>query len=257
VRAPAVLLTSLLLSAGAVPAAPVVAPLAAHAASPARAVDVALVLVTDVSRSITDSEFALEKNGYATAITSPEVLNAIRHGANGAIAITYVEFSSADQVGTVVGWEVVHDAASAKKFAADILSRPRSSYGRTAVGAGIDAAVQDIAESGFNAERRVIDVCGDGNSNDGMPLADARAEALKAGITINGLAIVHENPPPWLAPHVDPPGGIVKYYQDHVVAGPGSFVMNVHADQDFVAAMTRKFVLEIAGRRMQGAPSPL
>ncbi|HUC18591.1 MAG TPA: DUF1194 domain-containing protein [Acetobacteraceae bacterium] len=252
-RAPGALLASLLLSIGVIPGAPT----AAHAAPAARTVDVALVLVTDVSRSITDSEFSLEKNGYATAITSPEVLSAIHHGANGAIAITYVEFSGADQVGTVVGWEVVRDAASAKKFAADILSRPRSSYGRTAVGAGIDAAVQDIAESGFNAERRVIDVCGDGNSNDGMPLADARAEALKAGITINGLAIVHENPPPWLAPHVDPPGGIVKYYQDHVIAGPGSFVMNVRADQDFVAAMTRKFVLEIAGRRMQGAPHPL
>jgi Protein of unknown function (DUF1194) len=231
---------------------------AARAAGPpARPVDVALVLVTDVSRSITESEFALEKQGYAAAITSPEVLNAIRHGAIGAIAITYVEFSGPDQVTTVVGWEVVRDLASAKKFAADILSRPRSSYGRTAVGSGIDAAVQDIAESGFNATRRVIDVCGDGNSNAGMPMDDARAEALKAGITINGLAIVHANPPPWLAPHVDPPGGIVLYYRDNVIAGPGSFVMNVRADQDFVQAMTRKFLLEIARRAVHGARRPI
>ncbi len=233
-------LASLLFCLGAVPLA--------RAAPASRSVDVALVLVTDVSRSVTESEFALEKEGYATAIQSPEVLDAIHHGALGAIAITYVEFSGPDQVATVVGWEVVRDAASAKKFATDILSRPRSSYGRTAVGSGIDAAVQDIAESGFTATRRVIDVCGDGNSNAGMPMDDARAEALKAGITINGLAIVHTNPPPWLAPHVDPPGGIVKYYQDHVIAGPGSFVMNVREDQDFVQAMTRKFVEEIAGR---------
>ncbi len=252
-RAVSVLLAIFFLSVGAAPsvraaARPVPVPVG---------VDVALVLVTDVSRSITESEFSLEKEGYAAAIVSPEVLNAIRHGAIGAIAITYVEFSGPDQVATVVGWEVVRDLASAKKFAADILARPRSSYGRTAVGSGIDAAVQDIAESGFAASRRVIDVCGDGNSNDGMTMDDARAEALKAGITINGLAIVHANPPPWLAPHVDPPGGIVRYYHDNVIAGPGSFVMNVRADQDFVQAMTRKFVLEIAGRAMPGGRRPI
>ncbi len=246
VRAGVVLVAALFLCLGTGPAV--------RAASPAtRSVDVALVLVTDVSRSITASEFTLEKQGYAAAITSPEVLNAIRRGPLGAIAITYVEFSDPEQVATVVGWAVVHDAASAKKFAADLLSRPRSSYGRTAVGSGIDAAVQDIAESGFNAARRVIDVCGDGNSNAGIPLDQARGEALKAGITVNGLAIVHANPPPWLAPHVAPPGGIVKYYQDHVITGPGSFVMNVREDQDFVAAMTRKFVLEIARGTPPGA----
>jgi hypothetical protein len=216
---------------------------AARAATP---VDVALVLVTDVSRSVTDAEFALEKQGYATAIQNPEVLNAIRHGAIGAVAITYVEFSGPDQVTTVVGWEVINDQASAKKFADDMLSQPRSSVGRTAIGSAIEAGVQDLAESGFTATRRIIDVCGDGNDNSGMPLDQARAEALKAGITINGLAIIHDNPPPWLAPHVNPPGGLVKYYHDNVIAGPGSFVMEVHDYHDFGTAMTRKLVVEIA-----------
>lgn len=231
--------------------------LALGTARAARPVDVELALVSDVSRSVTASEFALEKKGYATAIQSPEVLSAIHGGAVGAIAITYIEFSGPDQIATVVGWQVVHDAASAKTFATDLLSQPRSSVGRTAVANGIDAAVQAIAESGFSASRRVIDVCGDGNNNVGMTMEQARAEALKAGIVINGLAIVHANPPPWLAPHVDPPGGIVKYYQDHVIAGPGSFVMNVREDQDFVAAMTRKFVQEIAGRAVRGGEKSL
>jgi Protein of unknown function (DUF1194) len=221
----------------------------ARAAEP---VDVALVLVTDVSRSVTAAEFALEKEGYAAAIQSPEVVNAIRHGAIGAIAITYAEFSGTEQVTTVVGWRLIRDQASAKAFADAMLALPRSSIGRTAIGSAIAAGIQDLAESGFAASRRIIDVCGDGNSNSGVPLEIARAEALKAGITINGLAIIHDNPPPWLAPHVNPPGGLVAYYHDNVIAGPGSFVMEVHDYHDFGQAMTRKLVIEIARR----APTP-
>ncbi|MGH7071558.1 MAG: DUF1194 domain-containing protein [Acetobacteraceae bacterium] len=215
-------------------------------------VDVALVLVSDVSLSITESEYALEKQGYSTAIASPAVVTAIRHGAIGAIALSYVEFAGPDQVATIVRWHVIHDQASARQFAASLLAAPRSAMGRTAVGSGIAAATQDLAESGFAATRRIIDVCGDGNSNTGIPLAVARAAALNAGITINGLAIIHPNPPPWLVPHVAPPGGIVKYYHDNVIGGPGSFVTQVNTDQDFTAAMTHKLILEIASRRATG-----
>ncbi len=212
-------------------------------------VDAAIVLVTDVSLSITASEYALEKQGYASAIQSPAVVGAIRHGAIGAIALSYVEFAGADQIATVIGWQVIHDQSSAQRFAAKLLAAPRSAEGRTAVGSGIAAATQDLAESGFTATRRIIDVCGDGNSNAGVPLSDARAAALKAGITVNGLAIVHANPPPWLVPHVAPPGGIVSYYHDYVIGGAGSFVVQVNTDQDFTAAMIHKLILEIASRR--------
>ncbi|MGH7056399.1 MAG: DUF1194 domain-containing protein [Acetobacteraceae bacterium] len=215
----------------------------ARAAQP---VDVELVLVTDVSRSIVSSEFALEKQGYASAIESPEVLNAIKQGPIGAIAVSYVEFSGPHQITTVVGWQRIDNLATARKFAAAMLAEPRSSVGRTAIGSAIAAAVGDLAESGLTATRRMIDVCGDGNDNAGIAMHVARAEAGKAGVTINGLAIIHDNPPPWLVPHVDPPGGLVKYYHDHVIAGPGSFVMQVHDYHDFGTAMTRKLVLEIA-----------
>lgn len=215
-------------------------------------VDVALVLVTDVSRSVTDSEFVLEKQGYASAIQSAEVLNAIRHGAIGAIALAYVEFSGEDQVVTVVGWQRIRDAASAKKFADSMLAQQRSSVGRTAIGSGIEAGIQDLAESGFAPTRRIIDICGDGNDNAGTPMVEARADALKAGITVNGLAIIHDNPPPWLAPHVDPPGGLVKYYHDNIIVGPGSFVMEVHDYHDFGTAMARKLVVEIARGKTPG-----
>ena len=228
------------------------------AASPAAAraadsVDVALVLVSDVSRSIDDSEFKLEKDGYAAAFTSPTVLSAIRGGPIGAISVAYVEFASSFEVRTVLDWTVVHDKASAQDLVAKLVAAPRSFWGRTAISAGVDRGVQLLAESGFNATRRVIEVCGDGTNNAGREITDARDDAVKAGITINGLAIINEHPVSWIYAHVQPPGGLAKYYRENVTGGPGSFVLEVHDFHSFGEAMTRKLITEIAGRRMAPA----
>jgi len=216
--------------------------------APARAedVDVALVLVTDVSRSIDDTEFALEKNGYASAFTSQKVLEAIRGGPTGKIAVAYVEFASSFEVRTVLDWTVIGDKASAQAFVDRLIASPRSFWGRTAISAGIDQAVQLLAETGMNATRHVIDVCGDGTNNAGRESAEARDDAVKAGITINGLAIINDHPVSWTFAHVQPPGGLANYYRDNVTGGPGSFVLEVHDFASFGEAMTRKLVDEIA-----------
>jgi hypothetical protein len=217
-------------------------------ATPARAddVDVALVLVTDVSRSIDDSEFALEKNGYASAFTSQKVLEAIQGGPAGRIAVAYVEFASSFEVRTVLDWTVIRDKGSAQAFADRLTAAPRSFWGRTAISAGIDQAVQLLAESGMTAARHVIDVCGDGTNNAGREAGDARDDAVKAGITINGLAIINDHPVSWTFAHVQPPGGLANYYRENVTGGPGSFVLEVHDFTTFGEAMTRKLVDEIA-----------
>jgi hypothetical protein len=220
----------------------------APAARAAEDVDVALVLVTDVSRSIDDSEYKLEKDGYAAAFTSPAVLNAIRGGPNGAVAVAYVEFASSFEVRTVLDWSVVHDAASAQAFADRLGAAPRSFWGRTAISAGIDRGVALLVETGVNATRHVIDVCGDGTNNAGREVTEARDDALKAGITINGLAIINDHPVSWTFAHVQPAGGLVNYYRQNVTGGPGSFVLEVHDFHSFGEAMTRKLVTEIAGR---------
>ncbi|HYZ22918.1 MAG TPA: DUF1194 domain-containing protein [Rhodopila sp.] len=211
-------------------------------------VDVALVLVTDVSRSIDDSEYKLEKDGYTAAFTDPKVLEAIRGGPNGRIAVAYVEFASSFEVKTVLDWTVIHDNASAQAFTSQLAEAPRSFWGRTAISAGIDQAVQLLGESGITAARRVIDVCGDGTNNAGRDVADARDDALKAGTTINGLAIINEHPVSWTFAHVQPPGGLANYYRENVTGGPGSFVVEVHDFHTFGEAMTRKLVNEIAAR---------
>jgi hypothetical protein len=218
----------------------------ASTARAAQSVDVALVLVTDVSRSIDDSEFSLEKQGYSDALISPQVLVAIHGGAVGAVAVAYIEFAGALEVKTVVDFTVIKDDASAKAFVDQLQRAPRSFYGRTAISSGIDHAAQMLGESGFDTPRRVIDVCGDGTNNAGREIGQARDDALHSDITINGLAIINDHPVSWTYAHVQPPGGLPKYYRDNVTGGPGSFVLEVHDFHTFGEAMTRKLISEIA-----------
>ena len=215
----------------------------AQAAEP---VDVALVLVTDVSRSVDDTEFAMEKQGYAAAFNDPRVLAAIRGGPIGRIAVAYVEFAGAFEVRTVLDWTVIHDAASARAFTDKIESAPRSFWGRTSISAGIDRAMQMLAESGFEAQRRVIDVAGDGTNNSGRDITAARDDAVAAGVTVNGLAIINEHPVSYTFAHVQPPGGLTEWYRQNVIGGTGAFVVEVREFQAFGEAMTRKLISEIA-----------
>ncbi len=219
------------------------------------------MLVTDVSRSIDDSEYALEKDGYAAAFTNSQVISAIKGGPMGVIAVAYVEFASGFEVKTVLDWTLIRDPASASAFADRLTAAPRSYWGRTAISAGIDHAVGMLAESGFNASRRTIDVCGDGTNNAGREVSAARDDAVAAGITINGLAIINEHPVSWTFAHVQPPGGLQSYYRENVTGGPGSFVLEIREFKTFGAAMTRKLVAEIANRpvpsRLANSPDGL
>ena len=120
----------------------------------------------------------------------------------------------------MLDWGVIRDQATAQAFADKLVAAPRSFWGRTAISAGVDRAVQLQAESGFEAPRHVIDVCGDGTNNAGRDVTEARDDALKAGITINGLAIINDHPVSWTYAHVQPPGGLPNYYRENVTGGP-------------------------------------
>jgi len=218
----------------------------AGAARAAEPVDLALVLVDDVSRSVDDSEFELQKQGYAKAFTDPEVLAAIQGGANGAVAVQYIEFASSYEVKTIVGWAVIHDEASAKEFVQKFTAAERSAWGRTAIGSGIEAAMKALADAPFETRRRVIDVCGDGTNNNGPDVGSVRDAAVEAGIVINGLAIINDHPVSWTYAHVQPPGGLDKYYRENVTGGTGSFVLTIHDFHSFAEAIKRKLINEIA-----------
>ena len=208
------------------------APLA-QAAGPL--VDLALVLAVDISRSIDQEEYELQRNGYAAAFRDRRVVDAIRSGAEGAIAVTYVHWSGARSQEQVVPWTVIAGAADAQGFAARIAATERAfPGGSTGVGAAIDYSAQLLATSGIAARRRIIDVSGDGSNNSGRQPSFARDEAVAAGIVINGLAILSDEP---MLDH---------YYRVYVAGGPGSFVIAAADFESFAEAILAKLIREIA-----------
>ncbi|HZK89242.1 MAG TPA: DUF1194 domain-containing protein [Stellaceae bacterium] len=234
--------------AGAALAAALVAALAA-APLPARAenVDLLLVLAADVSRSINDEEFNLQRKGYAAALSDGRVLKAITGGANRAIALSYVEWSGSGEQKIVIDWTVVKDGEDAGAIAQEILTAPRSFLARTSISEAIDFSAAQLGAAAQAADRRVIDISGDGTSNAGRPVTEARDEAVAKGITINGLAIINTQANPGFTSHTQPPGGLPEYYRQNVIGGTGAFLLVVENFESFTDAMTRKLVSEIAG----------
>lgn len=216
------------------------------AAARAEKVDLLLVLAADVSRSIDETEFNLQRKGYAAAMTDPRVLRAIAGGVYHAVGVTFVEWSGATDQSVVVDWSVVRDEEGAGAVAATMLSAPRSFLGRTSISAAIDFAMSRFPGAPVEADKRVIDVSGDGTNNSGRNVTDARDEAVAQGVTINGLAIINTQANPGYAFHTQPPGGLPKYYQDNVIGGPGAFLLTVENFNTFAEAITRKLVSEIA-----------
>jgi Protein of unknown function (DUF1194) len=216
----------------------------------AQTVDVAIALAADVSRSINDEEFQLQRRGYAAAVTSPKFVQAIQSGERGAVALCFLEWAGPDQQAVVAKWMVIRDGEGAAEFANVLLQNPRSFAGRTAISAGIDLAVAQLKAAGVAASRRIIDVSGDGTNNSGRPVTTARDEAVANGITINGLAIINEKtggvPGNFLYLHTHPPGGLPNYYRDNVIGGPGAFVLQIVNFDTFAEAMTDKLIAEVS-----------
>jgi hypothetical protein len=215
----------------------------------AEGVDVAVVFAADVSRSVDDDEFKLQRQGYASAVTDPGVLKAIAAGPHGAIAICFVEWSGPDEQEVVAQWTVVRDGETAAGFASTLLKAPRSFVGRTSISAALDFSRGYFTKLTAAATRRVIDVSGDGDNNSGRPILDARDEAVSAGFTINGLAIINAHPNPGYFAHVQPPGGLPAYYRENVIGGPSAFLLVVQDFSTFREAITKKLVTEIAAAR--------
>lgn len=217
-------------------------------AGPAMAdtVDLALVLAVDVSRSIDDGEYDLQRKGYAAALSDPRVLRAILSGENGRIALCYFEWSGEASQQVVVDWTVIHDAESAGRVAAQLQEAPRPFANRTSLGVAIDYAMALLGRTSHRATRRVIDVSGDGTNTNGVEPAAARDTAVAQGITINGLVIDNPHEMPWMPWHTHPPGGLDAYYREHVAGGPGAFVMKADNFEAFATAIIDKLVREIA-----------
>ena len=202
-------------------------------APPARAATLALVLAVDVSESVSSQRYHLQHEGIARAFETPLLVDAIA-AVPGGIEALVLEWSDPDKIAITVGWTRIANRAGAAAFAASVRATQRTSNGLTAIGSALLAAAAAFDHLPEPAGHRVIDISGDGMANFGVPPVTARDALVSKGITINGLAILSEEP--WLD----------EYYRSNVVGGPSAFVAVAKSFDSFADAMLRKLVQEVA-----------
>lgn len=227
------------------------------AAQPATEVDLELVLAVDVSRSMDYGEAVTQRRGYIEAFRHEEVLDVIRSGLLGRIAVTYVEWSGPGLQAVVVPWMVIDGPETGARFGDILEDAPVSRWQATSISDALLFAASLFEETPFTAVREVIDISGDGPNNMGLPVLLARQMVLERDIVINGLPIMINDEDPFRGlARV----GLDAYYQDCVVGGLGSFIVVVDAEENFAEAIRRKMVLEIASAPIVPtitAPAPL
>lgn len=204
----------------------------------------ALLLALDVSSSVDADEYELQKNGLAAALNDPDIRHAILHGGPGVVALSVYEWSGRRQNAVVLDWLLLHDAQAINTATLRILRTPRSQTRfPTAMGYALGYGAT-LMRRAPECARRVIDVSGDGLTNDGFEPELAYKHFPFAGVTVNGLAVLGADPQ------------VQDYYEDSVRYGPGAFVETAEGYAGFRRAMTRKLFREINDMQIGSHPAP-
>ena len=216
----------------------------APASAQERPVDLELVLAVDASASVSGEEFDLQVRGLAEAFRHRSVGQAIRAAGDLGLAVALIQWADYRQHALSIDWTVVRDTASARRFAKQVDGVRRSVAGSTAIGGALEFAILQLGGNGFVGRRRVIDISGDGRSNQGPAAWLVRGLAVARGITVNGLAILNEDPT------------LDRYYVTNVIGGPGAFVMTANDYAAYRLAILAKLVKEISGPPTAARPLP-
>ena len=225
-------------------AAPRPAPMAAEDAA---RVDVLLVLAVDVSYSMDMDELAIQREGYAQALVSPDFMRALKDGANGRIAAAYFDWAAAEDQRLVVPWRIIDGPESAGAVANEIANAPLRRASRTSISGAMYYGRKLFAEAPYKGLRKVIDISGDGPNNNGQLVTIARDELVNEGITINGLPIVAK----YNSTFGMDIANLDIYYEDCMIGGAGAFVVPIRERDKFKEAIRTKLVMEVAGRMPQ------
>ena len=195
-------------------------------------VELAIVLAVDGSASVTYDEFGLIAGGMAVALRDRTVAT----GLIGTSVLALLLWSGAGQQDIMTGWTRILTEADLRGFADDVENMPRTvKAGTTAIGEALLASLTLLAQVPAVPKRNIVNVIGDGRSNDGIAPGPIRDRMVAADITINGLCILHEEP------------DLLSSYTDEVIGGPGAFAVACREYKDFTEAMRQKLMREIKG----------
>ncbi|MBV9812259.1 MAG: DUF1194 domain-containing protein [Acetobacteraceae bacterium] len=198
-------------------------------------VDIALILALDGSASVTYEEFGLIARGCAAAFRDPDVIAGLLHGPAGASLCALVLWSGHEAQKTLIDWTRLADAAAVAAFAQAVEDVPRIvRAGGTAIGEALAYCERLLQAQPAPAGRRLVDVAGDGRSNEGERPETVRDRLVAAGVTINGLCVLHEEP------------DLLESYRREVIGGPGAFALQCQDYDGFARAIREKLVEETA-----------
>ncbi len=193
-------------------------------------VDLAMVLAVDGSASVTYDEFGLIAGGMAAALRDPAVVA----GLSGSSILSLLLWSGAGQQDVITGWTRIASADDLRTFADGVDNMPRTVMaGATAIGEALLTALSLLTQVPAVPTHSIVNVIGDGRSNAGIAPGPIRDRMASAGITINGLCILHEEP------------DLLKSYTEEVIGGPGAFAIICRVYADFADAMRQKLTREI------------
>ena len=199
-------------------------------------VDLLLVIALDVSASVDAGEFDLQREGLARALASPRVAEAIAGGENGSIAVTVVQWSGFIEKMVMVDWQRVSNASDLSRLADEVRRMTRRyDGGATDIGGALGFCQRLFASAPHWGVRRIIDIADDGTNNVNYAPNIERDRVVKAGTTINALAIAATS------------SKLAGYYRDYVIGGTGAFVATATDYGAFERAMLRKLLREIEG----------
>jgi len=189
-----------------------------------------MVLAVDGSASVTYEEFGLIAGGMAAALRDDSVVESLAEGSY----LSLLLWSGTGQQAVITEWTRLGSRANVLAFADEVDNMPRVvKAGATAIGEALLAALTLLAHVPAVTKRAVVNVIGDGRSNEGIEPGLIRDRMAQAGITINGLCILHEEP------------DLLESYTRDVIGGPGCFAVTCKEYADFAEAMRQKLVREV------------
>jgi hypothetical protein len=201
-----------------------------------------LILAADVSGSVNASRYKTQQEGYLEALGDARVLDVIRELEPPVLAVTFIAWARDQEV--MVPWMRVQDAKSMELFRDRLRNTRRPQIGvNTLISRALSFCDRQF-DQGFTGGRKVIDVSGDGDDNQGIRgLRDVRDTLIAKGVVINGLPIIVK-PPEYIFPP-QPPEGLDVYYRNHVVGGEGHVTIESIGFDNFKQAILQKLLLEI------------
>ena len=206
-------------------------------------VSIELVLAVDISRSVDNVEYYLQKTGIARAFRNPEIVDLI--GQNNGVAVTLFQWDEAVDRYHMIPWHLLSDPASVLSFAAKVDALERDPARKfTGIGRAIEFGVYLIDQNEFAGRRLKIDISGDGRDNIDSLTPATRQLAGSLGIEINGLPILIDT------------FNLETYYRENVILGPDAFLEIATDYDDFSRAFLRKLWREIVPSISRNDPAP-